>query len=61
MIIIAKDKKKTSNYLMLTRSAEVDYAELCSLDVPGLKEDRSYKDNDIYQCFKDQLRRNEEG
>ena len=46
---------------MLTRSAEVDYAELCSLDVLGLKEDASNVDNDIYQRFKGQLGRNEEG
>ena len=45
----------------LTRSAEADYAELCSLDVLGLKEDASNGDNDIYQRFKDQLGRNEEG
>ena len=46
---------------MLTRSAEVDYAELCSLDVLGLKEDASNVENDIYQRFKGQLGRNEEG
>ena len=60
-VIIAGGKKRTSNYLMLTRSAEADYAELCSLDVLGLKEDVSNGDNDIYQRFKDQLGRNEEG
>ena len=46
---------------MLTRSAEANYAELCSLDVLGLKEDTSNGENDIYQRFKDQLGRNEEG
>ena len=60
-VIIVGGKKRTSNYLMLTRSAEADYAELCSLDVLGLKEDASNVDNDIYQLFKDQLERNEEG
>ena len=46
---------------MLTRSAEADYAEQCSLDVLGLNEDTSNLDNDIYQRFKDQLGKNEEG
>ena len=55
IIMISGGKKRTSNCLMLTRSAEADYAELCSLDVLGLKEDTSNKDNDIYQQFKDQL------
>ena len=46
---------------MLTRSAAANYAQLCSLDVLGLKEEASSMDNDIYQRFKDQLGRNEEG
>ena len=58
-VIIAGSKKRTSNYLMLTRSAEVDYAELCTLDVLSLKEDASNGENGIYQRFKDQLGRNE--
>ena len=60
-VIIAGGKKRTSNYLMLTRSAEADHTELCSLDVLGLKEDVSNGNNDIYQRFKDRLGRNEEG
>ena len=48
-VIIAGGKKRTSNCLMLTSSAEADYAELCSLDVVGLKEDASNMDYDIYQ------------
>ena len=58
-VIIAGGKKRIRNCLMLTRSVEADHAELCSLDVLGLKEDSNI-DNDIYQQFKDQLRRNEE-
>ena len=46
---------------MLTRSAGTDHAELCSLDVLGLKEDASKMDNDIYKRFMDQLGRNEKG
>ena len=60
-VIIPGGEKRTSNYLMLTRSAEADYAEQCSLDVLGLNEDTSNLDNDIYQRFKDQLGKNEEG
>ena len=59
-VIIAEGKKRTSNCLKLTRSAEADYMELCSLDVLGLKEDASKMDSDIYKQFKDQLGRNEE-
>ena len=60
-VIIRGGKKRTSNCLMLTGSAEADYAELCSLDVLGLKENTSNVNNDIYQQFNDQLGRNEEG
>ena len=60
-VIIAEGKKRISNYFMLTRSAEADYSELCSLDVQGLKEDASNRDSEIYQRFKDQLGRNKEG
>ena len=60
-VIIVGGKKRIINCLMLTRSAEADYAELCGLDVLGLKEDTSNMDNDIYQRFKDKLGRNEEG
>ena len=58
-VIIEGGKKSTSNYLMLTRITEVDYAELCTLDVLSLKEDASNGDNGIFQRFKDQLGRNE--
>ena len=37
LFIIAVGKKRTINYLMLTRSAEANYAELYSLHVLGLK------------------------
>ena len=60
-VIIAGGKKRTSNYLMLNRSAEADYAELFSLDILGLKKDAYDVDNNINQRFKDQLGRNEEG
>ena len=56
-------RREPAIYIMLTRSAEADYAELCScsLYVLGFKEDASNGDNDIYQRFKDQLGWNEEG
>ena len=60
-VIIAGGKKRTSNYLMLNRSAEADHAELFSLDILGLKKDAYDVDNNINQRFKDQLGRNEEG
>ena len=60
-VIIAGGKKRTSNYLMLNRSAEADYAELFSLDILGLNKDAYDVDNTINQHFKDQLGRNEEG
>ena len=47
-VIIAGGKKRIRNCLMLTWSAEADHAELCSLDVLGLKEDTSNMGNNIY-------------
>ena len=41
--------------MLLTRSKEADYAELCQLDVLGLGEQKSNKKGKIYQELKDQL------
>ena len=60
-VISAGSKKRTCNCLMLTRMDEGYYAELCILDVLGLKEDASNIDNYNYHRFRDQLGRNEEG
>ena len=59
--IMAGGKEKGYNHMMLTRSSEADYAELCNLDVLGLKEESNCMDDVVYSEFKDQLGRNKEG
>ena len=61
-IIMAEGSEKMNlNHMMLTRSAEADYAELCKLDVLGLQEDPYSKNEEVYNDFKEQLGRSEEG
>ena len=59
--LIAGGIESKQHHLLLTRSTEADYAQLCSLDVLGLQEESSSKDHEVYREFQDQLGRNKEG
>ena len=48
-----KKQKKTKT--------EADYAELCKLDVLGIKDKNESRNDEVYQEFKEQLGRNETG
>ena len=47
--------------MLLARDTEADYAELCKLDVLGTKEKNESRNDEIYQEFKEQLGRDENG
>ena len=47
--------------MLLARDAEADYAELCKLDVLGIKDKNEIRNDEVYEEFKEQLGRNETG
>lgn len=47
--------------ILLTQTSIVDYEELCKLDVLGLADTPTGDQSVVYEEFKEQLRRNEEG
>ena len=47
--------------MLLTQTSRVDYEELCKLDVLGLADSPSGDQGVVYDEFKEQLRRKEEG
>lgn len=54
-IILSGGRDTTQNHMLLTRSNEADYAELCQLDVLGLGERKNNEKGKIYQELKDEL------
>ena len=59
-IISSGDENDFTN-LYLTQSSAADYEQLCKLDVLGLQDPGSEIDDLVYQRFKNQLKRNENG
>ena len=47
--------------MLLTQTSRVDYEDLCKLDVLGLEDSPSGDQSVVYDEFKEQLRRSEEG
>lgn len=47
--------------MFLTQTSRVDYEDLCKLDVLGLEDSPSGDQSVVYDEFKEQLRRSEEG
>ena len=54
-------RETTQNHMLLTKSKEAACAELCQLDVLVQEEPKSNNKRKIYQEFKDQLGRSQEG
>ena len=46
---------------LFTKTSVTDYEKLCDADVLGLKESDYKHDDDVYEKFKKQLKRNKEG
>ena len=55
--IMSGGKEKGFNQMLLARDTEADYAELCKLDVLGIKDKNESKNNEVYQEFKEKLGR----
>ncbi|KAL9957559.1 hypothetical protein ACROYT_G039201, partial [Oculina patagonica] len=59
--ITSPGKEIDTTSMLLTQTSKVDYEELCKLDVLGLADSPSGDQGVVYDEFKEQLRRNEEG
>ena len=59
--IMSGGKEKGFNQMLLARDTKVDYAELCKLDVLGIKDKNKGRNVEVYQEFKEQLGRDETG
>ena len=59
--IMSGGKEKGFNQMLLARDTEADYAELCKLDVLGIKNKNEGRNDELYQEFKEQLGRDESG
>ena len=58
---IMKPGQEADLQAMLTQTNHCDYEQLCRLDVPGLADSAEGDQNVVYQEFKEQLTRSEEG
>ena len=59
MMSAGKEARMGSVYL--TRTSSTDYEQLCSLDVLGLQDKPDGDQQSVYEDFKEQLRRSDEG
>ena len=59
--ITSPGKEIDTTSMFLTQTSRVDYEDLCKLDVLGLADSPSGDQSVVYDEFKEQLRRSEEG
>ena len=59
--LMSGGKVKGFNQMLLARGTEAGYAELCKLDILGIKDKNEIRNDEVYQEFKEQLGRNETG
>ena len=59
--ITSPGKEIDTTSMFLTQTSRVDYEDLCKLDVLGLEDSPSGDQSVVYDEFKEQLRRSEEG
>ena len=59
--IMSPGQEFNRNQMMLTQKNQLDYEELCRLDVFGLADTREYDQKTVYEEFREQLVLSEEG
>ena len=59
--IMSPGREEVDSPILLTKSANTDYEQLCALDVLGLADSNENDQQTVYQEFKEQLRRNDAG
>ena len=58
---MAPGRESDTGRALFTKTSVNDYEKLCDADVLGLKESHYKHDDDVYEKFKKQLKRNKEG
>ena len=59
--IMSPGREEVDSPILLTKSANTDYEQLCALDGLGLADSNENDRQTVYQEFKEQLRRNDAG
>jgi hypothetical protein len=59
--IMSPGREMNHSFLMFTKSSQKDYMHLCSLDVLGLEDRAEGDQGSVYQEFKEQLTKREDG
>jgi hypothetical protein len=59
--IMSPGREINHSFLMFTKSSQEDYMHLCSLDVLGLEDRAEGHQGSVYQEFKEQLTKREDG
>jgi hypothetical protein len=59
--VMSPGREEVDSPILLTKSANTDYEQLCALDVLGLADSNENDQQTVYQEFKEHLRRNDAG
>jgi hypothetical protein len=59
--IMSPGQEMNNSFLMFSKSSQEDYMHLCSLDVLGLEDRAEADQGSVYQEFKEQLTKREDG
>ncbi|XP_078345136.1 uncharacterized protein LOC144667518 [Oculina patagonica] len=60
-VILSPGEEIDTTHMLLTQTSQVDYEELCKLDVLGLEDTPQHDQGEVYMEFREQLSRNEAG
>ena len=59
--ILSPGEEFDTTHMLLTQTSQLDYEELCRLDVLGLKDTPQHDQGELYKEFQEQLLRSDEG
>ena len=60
-VILSPGEEIDTAHMLLTQTSQVDYEELCRLDVLGLADTPGHDQSEVHREFREQLRRSEAG
>ena len=60
-VILSPGEEFDTTHMLLTQTSQVDYEELCKLDVLGLSDTLQHDQGEVYREFREQLSRSEMG
>ena len=60
-VILSPGEEMDTSHMLLTQTSQVDYEELCRLDMLGLADTPQHDQREVYREFREQLSRSEMG